>query len=149
VEAAQGNAFLKSKGYEVKFLDVDNPEYNPDGRYKASEYVFEFEDENFDLVFLMSVFTHMLPDDFENYIKEIARMLKPGGRLLFTTFVMEYGTQFGDVEFKYGDDRWRSSHEDLPEICVGYYLTYRERGRRAQYSNRQNHKGFTRYHCRA
>lgn len=124
IEAAQSNAFLQKKGYEIKFLDVDNPEYNPNGRYKASEYVFEFDDNSFDLIFLMSVFTHMLSDDMENYIKEISRMLKPGGRLLFTTFVMDYGTQFGNVDFKYGDAEWRSSHKELPEICVGYYLDY-------------------------
>ena len=124
IEGAQANALLKEKGYRIEFLDVDNPEYNPDGRYKASDYVFEFGDESFDLVFLVSVFTHMLPKDIENYIKEISRMLKPGGRLLFSTFIMDYGQTFGPTEFKYGEGDWRSSHEDLPEICVGYYEGY-------------------------
>ena len=124
VDGAAANAFLKKKGYQIKFLDVDNPEYNPEGRYKASEYVFEFEDNSFDLIFMISVFTHMLPQDIENYVKEISRMLKPGGKLLFSTFIMDYGTTFGPTNFQYGEGDWRSSHEDLPEICVGYFEDY-------------------------
>src|SRR6185503_8520050 len=32
--------------------------------------------------FLTSVFTHMLPEDFERYLCEIKRVMKPGGRFL-------------------------------------------------------------------
>ena len=47
---------------------------------KASEYTFPYEDGEFDVVVLTSVFTHMLPDDVAHYLDEIARVLKPGGR---------------------------------------------------------------------
>ncbi len=124
INAANTNAFLSKRGYSFEFLDVDNPEYNPNGRYKASEYEFEFEDNSFDVIFLVSVVTHILPQDLENYFSEIARMLKPGGRLVFTTFIMDIATHYGNVEFEYGDGPWRSSHSEIPEICVGYYLDY-------------------------
>lgn len=124
IQDAQRNRFLKEKGFTFTYLDVDNPEYNPKGRYKASEYRFEFDDNSFDVIFLVSVVTHMLPDDLENYFQEISRMLKPGGRLVFTTFLMDIATHFNDVQFQYGDDKWRSSHKEIPEICVGYYLDY-------------------------
>ncbi len=67
--------------------DVYNGLYNPDGKHKASEYRFPFEDESFDVVFLTSVFTHMLPEDVENYLREIRRLLKPDGRC-FSTWLL-------------------------------------------------------------
>lgn len=124
IDAANDNRYLSNRGYQFDFLDVDNPEYNPSGRYKASEYRFDFDDDSFDVIFLVSVVTHILPHDLENYFSEIARMLKPGGRLVFTTFIMDIATFIGPVEFKYGEGPWRSSHEEIPEICVGYYLDY-------------------------
>ena len=60
--------------------DVYNGEYNPHGRIQSSEYRFPFEDSTFDLVVLISVFTHMLPTEVDHYLSEIARVLKPGGR---------------------------------------------------------------------
>jgi ubiquinone/menaquinone biosynthesis C-methylase UbiE len=55
---------------------------------KASEYRFPFEPSAFDYVFLTSVFTHMLPADVEHYLREIARVLKPGGHALITYFLL-------------------------------------------------------------
>lgn len=124
IEAASRNRFLKARDHRFEFLDVDNPEYNPNGRYKASEYVFDFDDAQFDVIFLVSVVTHLLPKDLENYLTEIARMLKPGGRLVFSTFLMDIALHFGPVRFEHGEGPWRSSHETIPEICVGYHLDY-------------------------
>lgn len=67
--------------------DVYNGLYNPDGKHEASEYRFPFEDGSFDVVFLTSVFTHMLPEDVENYLREIHRLLKPDGRC-FSTWLL-------------------------------------------------------------
>jgi len=66
--------------------DVFNKFYNPQGRYKASEYTFPYENESFNFIFLTSVFTHMLPEDMEHYLSEIIRVLKRGGRCLITFF---------------------------------------------------------------
>lgn len=127
IRSARQNVFLRKKRYTFEYLDVDNPEYNPKGRYKASEYRFEYPDNTFDVIFLVSVVTHLLPRDLENYISEISRMLKPGGRLVFTTFLMDIATHFGPVQFEYGEGPWRSAHKEIPEICVGYYLDYLDR----------------------
>jgi SAM-dependent methyltransferase len=40
------------------FADIDNKKYNPKGRVKASGYAFPFDKDLFDLVILISVFTH-------------------------------------------------------------------------------------------
>lgn len=124
VEAAKRNRFLKDKNFEFHSLDVHNAEYNPEGKIEAAHYRFDFNDESFDVVFLVSVFTHMLPDDVSNYISEIGRILKPGGVVMFTTFVMDAGTTFGENSFVYGSGPYRSSHKDMHEICVGYYMHF-------------------------
>ena len=59
--------------------DLSNAAYNPDGCTPASSYRFPFDESTFDVIFLGSVFTHLLPSDAENYVNEIARLLRPGG----------------------------------------------------------------------
>lgn len=124
IVSAKNNTFLQRKKFRFEHLDVHNAEYNPTGKVSANEYRFEFDDNSFDVVFLVSVFTHMLPDDVKNYIKEIGRMLKPGGHLMFTTFVMDSGTKFDGNDFVYGTGPYRSSHPEMHEICVGYYIDF-------------------------
>lgn len=121
---AQRNNFLKKEGCILQFIDVRNDEYNPHGKVRASEFEFPFTDNLFDVIFMVSVVTHILPLDFEHYVQEIARMVKPGGRIVFTTFLMDNGAEFDGRKFEFGNDQWRSTHKDLPEICVGYYLSY-------------------------
>jgi SAM-dependent methyltransferase len=74
--------------FRFTHADVFNAAYNPSGRVQPSELVFPYPSGHFDLVFLYSVFTHMLPKDVERYLSEIARMLKPGGRVLATFFLV-------------------------------------------------------------
>src|SRR5688500_15144689 len=59
--------------------DVYNKYYNPRGKLRAADYRFPFTKHSFDFIFLTSVFTHMLPEDMEHYLDEIARGLVPGG----------------------------------------------------------------------
>ena len=74
--------------FEFKLIDVNNSMYNPAGRANPEEIRFPYEDETFDFVFLASVFTHMLPDGVANYLSEIARVLRNGGRCLMTAFLL-------------------------------------------------------------
>jgi SAM-dependent methyltransferase len=67
--------------------DVRNDLYNRTGKFRASEYPFPFRNGEFDFVLLTSVFTHMLRPDVEHYLREIARVLKDGGRC-FSTFCL-------------------------------------------------------------
>lgn len=69
--------------------DVFNARYNSGGSVAASDYVFPSADDSFDRVFLTSVFTHMFADDVENYLSEIARVLRPGGQALITWFLWD------------------------------------------------------------
>ena len=112
--------------FHFHFSDIYNKEYNPKGKVKASEYKFPFESESFDFVFLTSVFTHMLPRDMENYLSEIARVLKNGGRCLITYFLLnaeslkliEEKASFHN--FKYELQGCRVERDDVPEAAVAY-----------------------------
>jgi ubiquinone/menaquinone biosynthesis C-methylase UbiE len=74
--------------FHFQVADLYSNRYNPNGRYKASEYRFPYPDNTFDFVHLGSVFTHMLPADVENYLSEIARVTKPGGSSYITYFLL-------------------------------------------------------------
>ena len=74
--------------FKFSVADIYSKHYNPQGRLHAVDYKFPYPDSSFDFVLLTSVFTHMLPDAVKNYVAEISRVLKLGGRCLFTGFLL-------------------------------------------------------------
>jgi SAM-dependent methyltransferase len=110
--------------------DVYNKEYNPKGRVQAADYRFPYEDETFDVVVLVSVFTHMLPAEVERYVSEIARVMKKNGRMFATySLITPESLQLMDspasaMRFKHH----RGSHwvisERVPELAVAYDEPY-------------------------
>jgi len=74
--------------FRFRHIDVFNKHYNPRGRVLPSQWKFPYPDAEFDFVCVNSVFTHMLPDAVANYIKEIGRVLKPGGRSFISFFLL-------------------------------------------------------------
>ncbi len=79
--------------FHFHHIDVFNDQTNPKGKLQAGTYRFPLNEGQFDFIFLTSVFTHMLIDDIENYLREISRLLKNGGRLLATYFLLDKGTR--------------------------------------------------------
>ena len=73
--------------FKFRHVDVFNKHYNPDGSALPSERKFPYSDAEFDFVCLISVFTHMLPDAVQNYVREISRVLKPGAKS-FISFLL-------------------------------------------------------------
>jgi len=124
IESAANNPYLKSLKCRFRLIDVHNDQYNPSGLTPAKEYRFPFSPGSFDSIILVSVFTHMMPDDIKNYMSEIGRLLRPGGRVVFTTFLMDYDCTFNGKVFEFGEGPYRSTRSDLPEICMGYFLSF-------------------------
>ena len=106
--------------------DVFNKSYNRKGRTKSSEYRFQHPDNFFEFTFLTSVFTHMLANDMEHYLSEIARTLKPGGRCMISFFLltdesrrlMESGQS--NPVFRHPLSNCTVSNPDSPEAAVAY-----------------------------
>jgi SAM-dependent methyltransferase len=86
--------------------------------------MFPFGADSFDFVFLTSVFTHMLPDDVRHYLYEIARLLRPKGRMLATFFLLnqtqrELAQQNrNDIDFRHCRGIYRTRDESIPENAL-------------------------------
>jgi len=116
--------------FHFQHVNLYNKSYNPKGNRNASEFEFPYEDESFDFSFLTSVFTHMLPDDIENYLAEICRVLKSGGTCLITYFLInDVSRSFADSDaqsrdFKFEKEKYLTINEQTPEAAVAYEESY-------------------------
>ncbi len=59
-----------------------------------------FDDSSFDLVYALSVFTHLTPDLQASWARELARVIKPGGHLVVSTHGDAYIHRLNDAERK-------------------------------------------------
>jgi SAM-dependent methyltransferase len=104
-EWCRSNISTKYNNFEFVHLDVANKRYNVDGRLESRKVIFKIEDNSIDTVFLISVFTHMFPSDVENYLREISRILRVGGAVYCTFFMMneerKNDIERGRAEFKF------------------------------------------------
>lgn len=126
IDACKNNQLLKNKNFRLDWMDIYNPEYNPSGKVSAKSYKLPYPDQSAEIIFLISVFTHMLSDDVSHYISEISRILRPGGRCLFTTFLMDYGQEGKLIDFPYRHGYYCLHQESNPEKAVGYYRNFFE-----------------------
>ncbi len=106
--------------------DVHNGIYNTEASATAVESRFPVEDEQVDLVFMFSVFSHMMPEDVAAYLAEVARVLKPGGMLLTTFFILNNASR---SKIASGETRRSFAHPhgevyvddpEHPETAVAY-----------------------------
>lgn len=110
--------------------DVYNKEYNPKGSTQPADYRFPYDDETFDVAVLISVFTHMLPADFDRYVGEIARVLKKNGRIfasynIITPESLQLMTSgHGSVHFKHNLGSHWINNKRVPELGVAYDESY-------------------------
>jgi SAM-dependent methyltransferase len=111
IEWCQQNLSSRFPNFHFELANIYNKFYNPTGTMAPSEYRFPYPDGVFDLVYLTSVFTHMLPPDVEHYMAEITRVLKPNGCCFSTYFLLnaeargliEAGKSSINFQYKLGD----------------------------------------------
>jgi len=124
LDASRRNSLLRKKGFRFDLMDIYNLGYNPQGKHSGSSYVFPYPDQSFDVIILISVFTHMLPPDVSNYVKEIGRLLSPNGTCLMSTFLLDHGRFSNGLSFPYDRGEYCIHQETVPEKAVGYYLNF-------------------------
>jgi SAM-dependent methyltransferase len=81
--------FGRLPNFHFHVADLANTTYNRTGAATAESYRFPLADESIDRVVLRSVFTHLVAAEVENYLGEIARVLRPGGRSYITWFLLD------------------------------------------------------------
>jgi SAM-dependent methyltransferase len=79
----------RRENFSFVFADIRNDEYNPRGTIAADEYEFPCDDASIDFAFATSVFTHMRRSAVANYLDQIHRSLRPGGRAMLSFFIID------------------------------------------------------------
>ncbi|MGH9920104.1 MAG: class I SAM-dependent methyltransferase, partial [Nitrososphaerales archaeon] len=116
VQWAQSVITAKFPNFHFRTADTFNKRYNPLGKTGASELIFPYEDDAFDFAFAGSLYTHMVPEEVTNFVRETKRVLKPGGTTVATYCllnertlpIVDAGKSMPRLIYKYGDCRVRT-----------------------------------------
>lgn len=74
--------------FQFVHIDVHNERYNPKGAIRLDDrFRFEVVDQNYDIIYLYSVFTHMEIDDVMVYLREFKRILAAEGKVFLTAYL--------------------------------------------------------------
>ena len=74
--------------FHFVYINLKNDLYNLSTNEEAKGFKFPYPENTFDSVVLTSVFTHMMPDDVDNYLKQISLVMKKEGKCLATFFIL-------------------------------------------------------------
>jgi SAM-dependent methyltransferase len=100
---------------------LHNTIYKPDPSFPdAAAFRFPYDDASFDFVAAQSVFTHLLPASAASYLKETARVLRPGG-IACTTWLwlgVEYANAYAGTFVADGETAVRDPAK--PEAAIAY-----------------------------
>lgn len=123
------NITKRYPNFHFTWIPLKNELYNLDTQENASKMTFPYKDGSFDFVFLTSVFTHMLTEDVENYIKEISRVQKPGSTCFATFFILDDESENamftkGLKNFKYNFGNYSLMDKTVKEANVAYKKEY-------------------------
>jgi SAM-dependent methyltransferase len=90
VDWCQKNISSKYPNFNFKWVPLHNDLYNSGG-IDASKYEFEYDVNTFDFIVSISVFTHMIDTELENYLIQSNRVLKNEGVMIATFFITDNG----------------------------------------------------------
>jgi len=111
-------------GFRFDLLDdVRNTHYNARGANAAETVRFPYDDASFDFVFATSVFTHLVPGAASRYLAESRRVLRPGGRLFATWFLVSEDGPLTEAALEllpFDEGTHRVASRQVPEAVVGF-----------------------------
>lgn len=116
--------------FQFRYVPLKNDLYRESGN-DAADFVFPYEDDSFDCVVLTSVFTHMLPAEVENYLGEIQRVLKKGGKCFVTFFILnedakEFISKNNHFNFPFNKGHFSLMDEKVKGANVAFEESYLE-----------------------
>ena len=87
IEWCQLNLAPHASAFRFEHHDVFSPGLNPQGTNRVLP--LPADDDRFSLFIAVSVFTHMVQDQAEHYLREASRVVRPGGYLWTTWFLFD------------------------------------------------------------
>jgi SAM-dependent methyltransferase len=112
--------------FRFELADLRNGRYRPDGGADASAFRFPYDDDAFDVAVMTSVVTHLQEPEAARYLAEARRVLRPGGRLLATFFLLDDDSRAavaaGRAAIAFRDCQGETAIADplVPEEAVAY-----------------------------
>jgi SAM-dependent methyltransferase len=89
IEWCQRALHLDPARFRFHHYAIQSSHYNEHGSIAAQSFVFPWPASSFSLAIAVSLFTHLSAAATRNYLAEIARTLRPGGRLFASFFVLD------------------------------------------------------------
>ncbi len=105
--------------FNFLWIDVENTRYNPSGENFSEKFELPFEDHSFDIIYLYSVFSHMISTHIMIYLQEFKRLLSQEGKIFLTAFVEENVPNMNINPPGYRRKNWKG-----PLHCVRYNKDY-------------------------
>ncbi len=75
---------IEHPAFQFERVDLSHHLYNQHGIIRSDTYDFPYPDEFLDATFAASVFTHLDVPTASNYLRQIRRTLRPGGRAILS-----------------------------------------------------------------
>ena len=125
VDWCNKNINQKYPNFEFEYVPLKNDLYNKDGN-DARKYQFDYPDSEFSHVILVSIFTHFLPEELEQYLSEIQRVLKKGQYCLATFFIYKEKAQLTKTkfQFEYDHGHYALMDEKVKAANVAFEYSY-------------------------
>ncbi len=129
IEWCTSNISTRHPNFRFEYLDVDSQIHNPTGSLKVTDVSLPVGNRTIDRIILQSVFTHMFEGDIVHYLHEFRRVLRRGGRVFASVFLLDDESRAmalsnageGALRFEhpYGDDCFINDPR-YPEGAVGF-----------------------------
>ncbi|MEM6374736.1 MAG: class I SAM-dependent methyltransferase [Pseudomonadota bacterium] len=122
------DAFAEYDNFNFTHVDIHSKYYNESASQLAEEFTFPFDDAQFDLIWSSSLFTHMLIHGVDNYLSEMARVLRKGGMIWNSYLLLDerseplvLGPRNDGRRMRFPVDGGRIGWKESPEWVTGLY----------------------------
>lgn len=120
------NIAARYPNFHFVWVSLKNDLYNLDTNKESTSFAFPYPASSFDSIVLTSVFTHMMPDDVTHYLREISKVLRPGGKCMTTFFIINGNIKekmkngLTKFKFKYPYEGYYLMDKKVKEANVAY-----------------------------
>ncbi|MBX3381386.1 MAG: class I SAM-dependent methyltransferase [Phycisphaeraceae bacterium] len=118
---------LASDHFRFGHVPARSTVYNPSqAAVDSGRRLFDADSDSADFLFAISVFSHLVEEDFRTHLAECRRVLRGGATLLLTTFCMEHVVHGLSERWSFRHRMGAAFVESLryPEAATGYELAW-------------------------